>query len=660
MLSEKRQNKTDKKMKTRFKALAFLAIMAVLLPMSLSAQKSDGFFNNFDNEDLYNDRLGITIGGGGITPQGIGEAPVGSGLLVLVAVGAGYAVMRRKGVKGIKGVNAIIMAMVLLLGMTQCKKRIETVNHADSNKVHITLHVDNGSRVVIDTAGTYTPDFATVIFESGDIMYVGYNKSYVGYLTYDGEDFNGDIDIAQTVDDEPLYFYFIGGKGFTPTIENNVATLDISNQTEKYPIVNFGHSVEVYPSATGDYTARLLNKCGIVKFHVSKPIYNNETTGTSIMGMNNVVTVNFDYTAANTDDGFTYSMVNGGEITIPSNVGNVWAILLPQDQNTNVYAFSKYCATQDPVTIPQIAANDFKPNGINLNLTHTLISVSATQQVCFAPGNLQYLGNANGTGTWRFAEHQYDFMGDGPSSGTSYQGNVTVSGFTKYNASADLDVARDLFGWGTSGYDNKYPYMTTTADNYYKYSTTDTDYDWGIYHKASGNSTEKIINGGDKEWRLWTNSERYYVFQRNGRVYTRPDYPTYSETKSLFASATVLGVKGIIVFPDNWTGSLDRSIKYENGSSSGYTKTICDNEEKWAMFEKLGCVFLPAAYVRSGTGMTSVNEGHYWSSTVIQWYSEYRGAQLEFTGSGTVTLSEDSKWARRLGMAVRLIYNVTL
>ena len=655
--------------------LSVLMATAIMLPSVLKAQRTDGFFNYYYEDDVYGNRTMITIGGGGISPQGIGEAPLGSGLLVLAMAGAGYAVIRRrnsnksrKTCRAYKNGAALFLAFAMLLGMTQCKKNLETINSASSNKVHITLRVEDDSKVVIDTAGTITPDFATVKFENGDIMYVGYNKAYVGYLTYDGTDFNGNIDIAQTVDDEPLYFYFIGGKGFAPTIENNVATLDISNQTEKYPIINFAHSVEVYPSPTGDYTARLLNKCAIVKFHVSKPIYNNETTGTSIMGMNNVVTVNFDYTVANTDDGFTYSMVNGGEITIPSNVGNVWAILLPQEQRANTYVYSTYCATQDPVTIPQIEANDYKPNGINLNLTHTFISVSATQKVCFAPGNLQYLGNANGTGTWRFAEHQYDFMGDGPSSGTNYQGNVdyTNLGYTTYNTGsgnstptdADKIAARDLFGWGTSGY-NYSPYLTSgDSKKYYGSSTTGTDYDFGVYHSASGNSSEKIINGGDYDWRLFTGDEWAYAIARKGRVYTRPDSPTYSETKERFASATVLGVKGLIIFPDNWTGSLNRSIKYGNDSSAGYNVTIFDDAETWALCEKLGCVFLPSAHVRDGASMGYLNQGHYWASTVVYTVGEYRGGTLEWSNSGTVSKSSSNCQVRKLGQSIRLIRNV--
>lgn len=283
------------------------------------------------------------------------------------------------------------------------------------------------------------------------------------------------------------------------------------------------------------------------------------------------------------------------------------------------------------------------------------ISVSADKRVIFAPGNLQYLGNAYGTGTWRFAEHQYDFMGDGPTSGTNYQGNVTVAGFTKYNASADMDVARDLFGWGTSGYNDMNPYMTSTSSgSYYSGALAGTDYDWGVYHSAPGNSSKKITNGGNYAWRLFTGEEFSYAVQRQGRVYTRTDSPTYSEMKDLFASATVVGVKGIILFPDNWDGSLDRTIKYGNASEADYDKLICD-VEKWASFEKAGCVFLPAAGYRSGNSMNGLNTGNYWASTTVYTAGEYRGGTLEWTTTGTVTKSSDNASVRYLGQSVRLI-----
>lgn len=340
--------------------------------------------------------------------------------------------------------------------------------------------------------------------------------------------------------------------------------------------------------------------------------------------------------------------------------GLVLNIPLPTGNYTDV---SVTAYNSSDVAIHHVT-NDFsylakRATGRKVTASLPFISVSADKKVIFAPGNLQYLGSAGGTGTWRFAEHQYDFMGDGPSSGTSYQGNVAISGFTKYNASADKDVARDLFGWGTSGFENKYPYMTSTnTGSYYSGSLTDTDYDWGVYHSASGTSSEKITNGGDYSWRLFTSDEWCYVVNRERRVYTREDY---METKKLFAAATVVGVKGIIIFPDNWDGSLCKTIKYQNESGVNYDGVICD-AEKWAQFEKVGCVFLPAAHVRSGTSFLStlLNEGNYWASTVQPVLSgtEYRGGTLQFTNTGAVILTKSNNQVRYFGQSVRLIRDV--
>ena len=292
-----------------------------------------------------------------------------------------------------------------------------------------------------------------------------------------------------------------------------------------------------------------------------------------------------------------------------------------------------------------------------------VISVSSTKKVVFAPGNLQYLGNADGSGSWRFAEHQYDFIGDGPTSGTGYQGNVTVAGFTKYNETADLDVARDLFGWGTSGYNDKYPYMTSTNSNsYYSGSMVDegANYDWGVYHSASGSSTDKITNGGDYAWRLWTSEEMSNVMKRDKKVYTRNDY---METKKLYCFATLRGVttndiKGLVIFPDRWTGDPIRNIKYEKPSGGSYESNVF-NADQWALLEKVGCVFLPAAHVRDGNTFSSsyLNEGHYWTSTTVYSVGEYRGGCLEFW-SGSLLSSATNDRLRKLGQSVRLIREV--
>ena len=69
-------------------------------------------------------------------------------------------------------------------------------------------------------------------------------------------------------------------------------------------------------------------------------------------------------------------------------------------------------------------------------------SVAPDRKIRFSQGNLQYQPS---TATWRFALHQYDCIGDENS-----------------NISADYDGWIDLFGWGTSGYNESKPYLTDT------------------------------------------------------------------------------------------------------------------------------------------------------------------------------------------------------
>ena len=97
----------------------------------------------------------------------------------------------------------------------------------------------------------------------------------------------------------------------------------------------------------------------------------------------------------------------------------------------------------------------------SLNAT---FSVSATKKVIFAGGNLQYNAAQN---QWRFAEHQYDVIGDAPGSGnlTGTKNNgVSCGGTISDRATQDKWI--DLFQWGTSGYRNTGYEAKQTGKNY--------------------------------------------------------------------------------------------------------------------------------------------------------------------------------------------------
>ena len=213
-------------------------------------------------------------------------------------------------------------------------------------------------------------------------------------------------------------------------------------------------------------------------------------------------------------------------------------------------------------------------------------SVSADKQIYFSQGNLQYQAS---TGTWRFAEHQYDMIGSDNS-----------------NISSSCSGWIDLFGWGTSGWNSG-------ANAYQPYSTSENHRDYypggdytnnltGSYANADWGVYNKISNGGNAAgmWRTLTDSEWNYVIS----------YRT--DASYLRGTATVNGVNGLILLPDNWTLPTGVTFTYGEGGWSQNTYSASE----WSKMEANGAVFLPAAGYRGGTDVRDVGSyGFYWSSS---------------------------------------------
>lgn len=278
-----------------------------------------------------------------------------------------------------------------------------------------------------------------------------------------------------------------------------------------------------------------------------------------------------------------------------------------------------------------------------------LFSVNATQQVYFSQGNLQYQFQLqDSTGIWRFAENQYDYIGNA---------NSNISQF--------YDGWIDLFGWGTSGYDhgaNCYQPWSNSGnyDDYYAYGIWNKNLsdengmaDWGC---------NAISNGGNQEnqWRTLSQSEWDYVlFGRNTTSGIRFAKATIREQviDTVFFVDTILvdtvfnDVHGIVLLPDNWSESA-YLLNDANVSGAPYeTNVIMVNT--WQYFESLGVVFLPAAGDRNGYAniLYANSMGYYWSTT----YDDSRFAYyLSF--SDHFVYSNDSFY-RFSGRSVRLVSN---
>ena len=263
------------------------------------------------------------------------------------------------------------MALALVLGFTQCKKDQPT---PQTQGVRITLNVNGGnsnSRVIVDPTGHTDPDYATVTFEAGDVIYVGNNGHYCGYLEYDGNNFTGTISDENLSSNDYLHFYFLGGKGFTPTINetDNTATVVISDQSSKYPVISYSPSKEPYQGERS-YSAKLQNKVSIMKFNVITP----STAPICITGMNNTVSVDFATIGDEQDNGFSYSQTDDGVIKMAGGSGTAetpavkWAIVLPQEVVEAGDAYSddhSYIGTR-PAIEGGIGMNQFLNSGLEL------------------------------------------------------------------------------------------------------------------------------------------------------------------------------------------------------------------------------------------------------------------------------------------------------
>ena len=255
-------------------------------------------------------------------------------------------------------------------------------------------------------------------------------------------------------------------------------------------------------------------------------------------------------------------------------------------------------------------------------------------KVRFSQGNLQYIGS---TGTWKFADHQFDFLGNNGQGSTS--------------ETAD----RDLFGWGTSG---KKP----TGDSYYKYyqpwATTTTPLDYQYNYYGYGPSTNKpnpnlsvsngsdwganAISNGGGSWRTLTKDEWVYL------INDRKD----SNENLLYGLGSVGNcTPGLIILPDDWVFSPD--LPFTPGKENGFETNVYTYSQ-WAQLEAAGAVFLPVAAYRYGTSFKGVGTtGLYWSSS----YRSYTDAYCLLFRRDKV-VPDELITNRCLGYSVRLVTDV--
>lgn len=273
-----------------------------------------------------------------------------------------------------------------------------------------------------------------------------------------------------------------------------------------------------------------------------------------------------------------------------------------------------------------------------------LFSVSRTQKVYFSQGNLQYQASTN---TWRFAENQWDFVGDG------VHGNVEENGVKCNNEliSSTYDGWIDLFGWGTSGYNHGavcyQPWSSTT--NYvdycaYGYTTYPDMFNLNDQTGRADWGANAISNGGNSPgiWRTLTHDELDFL------IYVRIHEFNLNYT---FVKAQIDGINGIILFPDNWDCSY---FSFNDTNPEGDFDSNIINASQWDILKQYGVVFLPAAGRRFGETVNDVmSYGYTWSASYVNSPVDYTHAHsMYFTNRYYSTGFENPRYT---GCSVRLV-----
>ena len=343
-----------------------------------------------------------------------------------------------------KRMTLFVMALAMVLGLAQCKKDQPVT--PDAQGVTITLNVgDNNSGEKVNVTPYPTGDNDQVTFTDGDQILVASDGKYIGMLTRTGGIFSGEV--FNPVEDQPLYFYFLGNKAEATALEAGTTeecTVNISDQTGELPVISMGQSRDAngkslnYQDGMTSFYSCLYNKASLMKFNVTTP----SEAAICITGMNNTVTVNFGQP---TEDnyGFTYGKDDAGLIMMAGQEGTgektYWAIVLPQAElaegtEGSVYSFDEAYVGTRPA-IHAIEVNKFYHEGEDV----ITMEVSTVVDPLATPLTLEALTDGN-------------IRVNNPKNGMKYSKNggtkTTMSGNTTINVVTGDKV--QFYGNGTN------------------------------------------------------------------------------------------------------------------------------------------------------------------------------------------------------------------
>ena len=533
-----------------------------------------------------------------------------------------------------KKLTIIISVLVLVMCMSQCKKsdNLAAPEGGEGRFVTLTASIGDGSKTEI------LPD-GLVQWSAGDKLYVvGSTQGYLGTLTTANYSkasasatFAGRIN--EITESQDIHFYYFGktdvtlsGTEYYYSIATQDGTLD-----------GIENTMHLMQGAAENVEAHSVN-FGNVAMHNMMSVAQLDICGYETAAVCNAIASR----TLNLTTGEWSSNGTAGDIALNNPSGKYYMALIPSDA-VQTLTFRQNGSDANPIAISKTieAGKLYTECGasIPVKLSKAFTVNADGLKVMFSPGNLQYIYNG-GSPYFKFADNQWDYFG-----GTESHGQFTNSPY----------VDRDLFGWGTSRYDDKYPYMTTSStSSYYSGDIAGTNYDWGQYNDIYNPSSKQTYAAGTWRTPTWAEWE-YLLFTRCIKVNGVDQVP--------YMLCIVNDKKGLAVLPDNWDGSLFEGTSFENSYGNVTVGNCTFNESSdptWSAMEAAGVVFLPAAGGRSGSPTTTTPSkvgirGCYWSSTSS---NTDKGRSIWFATDASSDQVKEVDQTIAFGLSVRLVKNV--
>lgn len=671
------------------KILLFLTCFLSLALFSYG-QGTDGFFKSENEYVRANDNSDASLT---ITTENFNDVCVGEGVAVLGILAVCYLIIHNKKKRG------LLSVLIPIMFLCSCAKNT-TVFNIEEDYVDVSFASNNRSNIT---------GLGEVTFEDGDLLYVFSDVDggkYLGKLTcsYIGNQyrFSGSLHTWKT--DERLSFWYVGENSVN---SDGTITIDFSNQTIGNSVSNLKNLANRFhigvcrivapdDAVTTNFNGTLHNMMSIAVFNTQSFDDGTNVKLVGIRGLKNCVHINLngdvEYCVAglnnDVDTQNGHILINGGE-------EHYYVALLPCDETQSaeveLYATSNECVSTGTLSFT-IGTNQFFNLGYNgeyavgydipstscetsqyigfpspeecVNNVHRFTVYSKSndvKRVVFSQGNLVYDGG-------RFKQHRYPWQSCPIQNNSTFQVNGTF----------------DRFGWATSCYtfgQTIYePYSCSTTQysesKGYGYGIPNSNYrqsfhpdavyrkqDWGWYQFGMNVYNEyTLANGYTTYWRTMGQQEWTYLFNTRTTASTNLiDGATHNQVSNArYVKATIEGVGGVILFPDDYTHPSDGcTLSYINSSgNNGLTANVLTATDLYGTDVKgglsaAGAVFIPfLGYYDKISESIIGNDACYWTCK-----TQSSDGAFYFRMSENI-ISSSTVMERYQGLNVRLVFQV--